>query len=112
VTTATLLRAAREYTEQNLTDDVMFGHIAPPVANIYAYPWAVDEDVWSRYFEGTLRSTGGVGITIKGQKFETGGVDRHAAIDSDQLDAAGLRALAALALDTADDLDRLDDASN
>jgi spore germination cell wall hydrolase CwlJ-like protein len=56
-TAEALLEGAREWAQNNLTDKVMFGHIAPPPDPGRHYHWEQDDEgQWSRRFEG------GVGV--------------------------------------------------
>jgi hypothetical protein len=82
---------------------------APPDAKHVA-DW-VDEHgdgtLWGRFLVGTRRSTAGAMVTLCGWQDGTGAVARHAAVWAVdvELDAAGLRQLAALAIDAADELE-------
>jgi hypothetical protein len=64
---------------------------------------------WGRYVRGTRRTTAGVTVTLCGWQDATGDVERSATVsaDAEQLDAAALRRLAAIALAAADELDEL-----
>jgi hypothetical protein len=64
---------------------------------------------WGRYVRGARLATGGAEVALVGWQDASAAVEWHAnffAADY-QVDAAGLRRLAAIALDAADELDQL-----
>jgi hypothetical protein len=87
-------------------------HIAAPADAQHVEPW-VDETGygtnWGRYLRGTRWAVAGVELVVAGWQSADGTVERHAIVFAAdvQLDAAGLRKLAAVALDAADELDQL-----
>jgi hypothetical protein len=86
--------------------------IAAPADTEKVGPW-VDElgdgQSWGRYIGGTRRATAGVEVNVCGWQNADGSVERHASVWASDvtLDAIALRRLAAVALDAADELDRL-----
>jgi hypothetical protein len=86
--------------------------IAPPADAQHVDEWVDVAGIgttWGRYVAGSRRAAGGVEIVVVGWQDADGTVDRHASVWATdvQLDAATLRKLAALALDTADEIERL-----
>jgi hypothetical protein len=52
-----LLDIARRYARRNITDEVLFGHIAPPADATRTNGWWCDRhDNWTRGFHGTQRA--------------------------------------------------------
>lgn len=90
------LDIARRYAQQNLTDEVLFGHIAPPADATRTTGWWRDRhDNWTRGFHGTQSADGSV-------------TTRYIGVHTLHVfDAAGARRLAAAILDAADELDQL-----
>jgi len=92
-------------------------HIAAPADAQHVEPW-VDENgdgtTWGRYVRGTRRSTTGLEIVVAGWQSADGTVERHAFASATDvaLNAAALRRLAAVALNAAEELDRLDEGAD
>jgi hypothetical protein len=94
------------------TAPAALAHIAAPADADHVEDWVDWNDTgeYERYMRGTRRTVAGVEIRIVGWQQADGTVTRHASVwaTDTQLDAAALRQLAALALDTADELDRFE----
>lgn len=85
--------------------------IATPADAEHIGPW-VDETgtgTWGRYVRGARRAIAGVDVVIAGWQSADGTVARkaHVSANDAELDAAGLRKLAAAVLDAADELDQV-----
>jgi hypothetical protein len=87
-------------------------HVAAPAEAQHVAQW-VDQDgdgtSWGRHVRGTRRTTADAQVVLAGWQDASATVEWHAtlfALDT-QIDGAGLRKLAAIALDAADELDRL-----
>jgi hypothetical protein len=104
-----LLFTAREYVGANAAA-VMFADIAPPPEEGQHYPWSEHADgTWTRFFVGTTRNLGDVEVMINGIQSSDGSISRTINANAvDDLDASQARRLAALLVETADELDRLE----
>ena len=107
-----LLDIARRYARRNITDEVLFGHIAPPADATRTNGWWRDRhDNWTRGFHGTQRAVDDVFVRVGifGTQSADGSVTtRHIRVHTiHEFDAAGARRLAAAILDAADELDEL-----
>ena len=106
------LDISSDYARRNLTDEVLFGHIAPPAdATRTTGCWRDRHDNWTRGFHGTQRAVDDVSGTVGifGTQSSNGRVTtRHIRVHTIvAFDAAGARRLAAAILDAADELDEL-----
>jgi hypothetical protein len=110
-TTDALLFIARDYAESNLTDEVMFGHIAPPADATRLFHWGTTggDDVWSREFDGTDHNVAAVTCYVTGRQFDDGRCERWIALsasDLEKLTPAQARELATALREAADEVDR------
>lgn len=114
----TLLEWARDHAEQNLRDQVMFGHLERPEGATQVYGCGERSDGrFSREFVGTARKVNGVTVTIDGAQFADGTAERMLNVGVDDLaegpggvlDGDQARQLAAALVEAADELDRLSD---
>ncbi|BCO40575.1 hypothetical protein MINTM001_17140 [Mycobacterium paraintracellulare] len=88
----------------------MTNSIAPPADARRVYPWESDGIGWSRWFDGTAHAAGPVAVTVSGEQFGDGATLRGVTVVLDDcalLDADEARALAAVLLVAAGELDRL-----
>ncbi|MFL6085522.1 MAG: hypothetical protein ACJ74F_20470 [Mycobacterium sp.] len=94
------------------TTPAALAHIAAPADADHVEDWIDWNDTgeFERYMRGTRRHIAGVDLLVTGWQDATGAVARdvHVWAADVHLDAAALRKLAALALDTADELDLLE----
>lgn len=105
-----LLFSAREYVSQNAAA-ALYADVAPPPEDGEHYHWEHDGDgKWFRFFAGSTREVGDTTVMINGLQSADGTITRSISIDGDSegLDAARARAIAAAVLDAADELDRLE----
>lgn len=104
----TLLYVAREFLGSNAAG-VMLAGVEPPPDDGYHYPWQDDGDgTWTRFFVGTTRELGDVRVVISGIQSADGSIDRSITTDaSEDMGGTEARQLAALLLEAADELDRL-----
>lgn len=88
----------------------MTNSIAPPADARRVYPWEADGAGWARWFDGSVCTVGPATMTITGRQFDDGTVLRGVALDvggDELLDADEARALAAVLLVAAGELDRI-----
>lgn len=112
-----LLDAARDHARKNLTDRMAFGHLPLPAGAVEVQHWEEADGRWHREFTGTERHHDrGLDVIICGAQQADGSVQRHAnvyASDSPpDCEPADLRAMAALLVDAADELDFLADTAH
>jgi hypothetical protein len=106
---AALLFTAREYVGQNAAG-ALFADVPPPPDPGTHYPWEHDGDgKWFRFFAGTTREIAGAQVVISGLQSVDGTITRTIAVDGDSesLDSGQARQLAALLIEAADELERL-----
>ncbi len=104
-----LLFSARTYLSQNAAG-ALFADVAPPPDEGVHYPWEHDgEGCWFRFFTGSDRKVDDTTVMINGVQQQDGTITRSICIDgeTESLDAATARRVAAAIVETADELERL-----
>ena len=82
---AALLDEARDCAQRNVTDAVMFGHLAPPAGATTIYAGGDSGDGWSREFADTHRKVAGATVYIDGKQYPDGRIERGLTISVDDL---------------------------
>lgn len=104
-----LLYTAREFVGQNAAA-ALFADVAPPPEDGQHYHWEHGGDgQWTRYFAGTVRDIDKAAVIINGFQSSDGTITRSICVDgeTDDLDAAKARRIAAALIEAADELERL-----
>ncbi|WP_145013212.1 hypothetical protein [Mycobacterium marseillense] len=84
--------------------------ITPPADARRVYPWEFDGAGWSRWFDRSVCTAGPATVTTTGRQFDDGAALRGVTVVLDEaelLDADEARALAAVLLVAAGELERL-----
>ena len=103
-----LLFTARQFVGSNAAG-ALFADVAPPPDEGYRYPWEdAGDGTWTRFFVGMERELGDVRVFVSGIQSSDGSISRSISAEaSDGMGAGEARQLAALLIEAADELDRL-----
>ena len=104
-----LLSLARSYLSDNAAG-ALFADVVPPPEEGVHYAWEHDgEGRWFRYFAGSDRKVDNTTVMINGLQYADGTITRSICIDgeTESLDAAAARRVAAAIVEAVDELERL-----